>query len=68
MSSSRNRARGKPDRSRPRRRRAAGFFFGLRLLALRTDRTVPDYGVHPDTQQEVDLQFWIAEHWPDRLH
>ncbi len=34
MSSSRNRARGKPDKSRPRRRRAAGFFFGLRLLAL----------------------------------
>ena len=22
----------------------------------------------PDTQQDADLRFWIAEHWPDRLH
>src|ERR1039457_3854639 len=34
MSSSPNRARGKPGRSRPRRRLAAGFFFGLRLRRL----------------------------------
>jgi hypothetical protein len=22
----------------------------------------------PDTQQDADLRFWIAEHWPDTLH
>jgi hypothetical protein len=22
----------------------------------------------PDTLQDADLRFWIAEHWPDGLH
>jgi hypothetical protein len=22
----------------------------------------------PDTQQDADLRFWTAEHWPDRFH
>jgi len=22
----------------------------------------------PDSQQDADLRFWIAERWPDRLH
>jgi hypothetical protein len=22
----------------------------------------------PDTQQDADLRFWIAGHWPDRFH